>query len=317
MTPTVNVLIIHPLSDRHLDTITSQVPQAKITISDLNNAIDYIAEADVIVTMGLTDLQPLFAQAVRLKWIHAITAGVEKLIFPESQQSNVIITNSRGIHAIPISEHVLLLMLAFTRRLPLLFKQQAAKQWQRVFPAELHDKTVGIIGLGSIGREIAKKSKSMGMHVLATKRELSEEIFINKIYPADSLLEMLPECDFVVVALPLTPQTQGMITLEHFTIMKDSAYLINIARGDIINQADLIQALDQGLIAGAGLDVFEHEPLPTDNPLWSMPNVIISPHVAGSSPYYIERAVKLFANNLASFVNGGEMLNVVDKIKGY
>lgn len=317
MTPTLNVLILNPLSDRHISTITSAVPQARITVSDLTSASEYIENTDIIVAMGMTDIRPLFPQATRLKWVHALTAGVEGLIFPEMQNSQVILTNSRGIHGIPVSEHVLALILAFNRCLHQLIRQQLVKQWKRVLPDEIHEKTIGIIGLGSIGREIAKKSKGLGMQVLATKRRESQEIFVDKMYAPDKLLDMLALCDFVVVALPLTEETRELLRLEHFTAMKRSAYLINIARGDVIRQADLVQALQEGLIRGAGLDVFDQEPLPEDNPLWDMPNVIISPHVAASSPYYLDRAIKTFADNLARYANGGEMFNIIDKIKGY
>lgn len=317
MTPTLNVLILNPLSDRHISTITNSVPQARIIVSDLTSASEYIENTDIIVAMGMTDIRSLFPQATRLKWVHALTAGVEGLLFPEMQNSHVILTNSRGIHGIPVSEHVLALILAFNRCLHQLIRQQLAKQWKRVFPDEIHEKTIGIIGLGSIGREIAKKSKGLGMQVLATKRRASEEIFVDKMYTPDKLTEMLSLCDFVVVALPLTEETRGLLCLEHFTAMKRSAYLINIARGDVICQSDLIHALEEGLIRGAGLDVFDQEPLPADSPLWDMPNVIISPHVAASSPYYLDRAIKTFSDNLARYANGGEMFNIIDKAKGY
>ena len=317
MTPTLNVLILNPLSDRHIATIANQVPQAHVTISDLESAEEYIQEADIIVAMGITDIRQLFLKAPKLKWVHALTAGVDKLIFPEMQNSNVILTNSRGIHGIPVSEHVFSLMLAFSRCLHLTLRQQLEKKWKRVLPDEIHEKTIGIVGLGSIGREIAKKAKGLGMQVLATRRKLSHEIFVDKMYPPDKLKEMLALCDFVVVALPLTEQTKELIDMEHLSAMKRSAYLINIARGSVLRESDLVEALEKGLIRGAGLDVFEQEPLPENSPLWGMPNVIITPHVAASSPYYLDRAIKLFADNLARYANGGEMFNIIDKHKGY
>lgn len=317
MTPTLNVLILNPLSDRHIATITNHVPQARVIVSDLENAAEYVADTDVIVTMGITDIRQLYLKAPKLKWVHALTAGVEKLIFPEMQASDVILTNSRGIHGIPVSEHVFSLMLAFTRCLNLLIRQQMERKWKRVMPDEIHEKTIGIVGLGSIGREIAKRAKGLGMQVLATRRKISQEIFVDKMYSPDRLIEMLSLCDFVVIALPLTEDTKEMLRLEHFAAMKPSAYLINIARGGVIRQDDLVQALQEGLIKGAGLDVFETEPLSEESPLWDMPNVIISPHVAASSPYYLDRAIKSFADNLARFANGGEMFNIIDKQKGY
>lgn len=317
MTPTLNVLILNPLSDRHIATITNQVPQVQVTVCDLEHAGEFVTEADILVAMGITDIRPLFLKANNLKWVHALTAGVERMIFPEIQNSNVILTNSRGIHGIPVSEHVLSIMLAFTRCLNVLLRQQMEKTWKRIYPTEIHEKTIGIVGLGSIGREIAKKAKGLGLQVLATKRNTSPEIFVDKMYSPDRLLEMLALCDFVVIALPLTEDTKDLLGIEHFTAMKRSAYLINISRGNVIRQDELVQALQDGLIQGAGLDVFAQEPLPEDSPLWEMPNVIISPHVAASSPYYLDRAIKLFADNLARFANGGEMFNIIDKQKGY
>ncbi|MCX7779760.1 MAG: D-2-hydroxyacid dehydrogenase [Negativicutes bacterium] len=284
---------------------------------ELDEAGQYIADADILVAWGWMDIRPLFLRAAKLKWLHALSAGVETLIFPEMQNSGIILTNSRGIHGIPISEHIFAMMLTFTRGLHLLLKQQAAKKWRRVPTDELHEKTLGIIGLGSIGREIAKKAKGLGMNVVATKRAVTTELFVDKLYPADQLHEMLPLCDFVVVALPLTEDTKGYFRLEHFQAMKPTAYFFNIARGAVVNEPDLITALEQGLIAGAGLDVFENEPLPEESPLWERENVIITPHLAALSPYYLDRAIKLFADNLARYVNGREMLNIIDKHKGY
>jgi phosphoglycerate dehydrogenase-like enzyme len=263
------------------------------------------------------DIRPLSLAAPRLKWVHALTAGVEKLLFPEIAASDTILTNSKGIHGIPVSEHVLALMLAFTRGLNLLVPQQQEKRWNRVPTDEIHEKTIGIVGLGSIGREIAKKAKGMGMEVIATKREMTTEIFVDKLYKPEQLREMLGVADFVVAALPLTEKTNGLFTLDEFQAMKPSAYFINIARGAIVRQADLVMALQLGVIKGAGLDVFEEEPLPADSPLWAMNNVIITPHMAAISPYYLDRAVKLFVDNLVRYVENREMFNVIDKAKGY
>ena len=157
------------------------------------------------------------------------------------------------------------------------------------------------------------------MTVLASKQEVTTELFVDKLYPpdGDSLLEMLAVADFVAITLPLTESTHNLIGLKHFTAMKRSAYFFNIARGAVVNEDDLVTALEQELIAGAGLDVFANEPLPESSPLWGMSNVIITPHVAALSPAYLDRAIKLFADNLTRFIQGRIMLNVVDKVKGY
>jgi phosphoglycerate dehydrogenase-like enzyme len=317
--PVLNIVVINPLADRHQEVLQAVDPDINIIVTDEKNALEQMPGCHILVTWGWAETRSLYLAAPHLEWIHALSAGVEKLIFPEIQTSDTILTNSKGIHGIPVSEHVLAMMLAFSRGLPTSIRQQDAKKWQRMPTSEMHDKTIAIVGLGSIGREIAKKAKALGMRVLASKREVTTELFVDKLYPPDneSLLEMLGQADFVVVALPLTEHTQNMIGLPHFSAMKRTAYLFNIARGTIINEADLIAALEQGLIKGAGLDVFVTEPLPEDNPLWSMPNVIITPHVAALSPAYLDRAIKLCADNLTRFIQGRDMINIVDKVKGY
>lgn len=317
MAPALHVLVLNNLADRHKDAIMGVHPEITVTSCDFEHVGDYIADTDILVAWGFTDIRPLYLNAPRLKWVHALTAGVENLIFPEIQQSNTILTNSKGIHGIPVSEHVFSLMLAFTRGLNLLIRQQEQKKWERVPTEEIHEKTIGIVGLGAIGREIAKKAKCMGMEVLATKQEMTAEIFVDKLYPPEGLNDLLAASDFVVAALPLTDQTNGIFTLEQFETMKRTAYFINIARGSIVREADLVTALQTGLIKGAGLDVFDHEPLSHDSPLWDMPNVIITPHLAALSPHYLDRAIKSFTDNLARFVEDREMFNVIDKQKGY
>lgn len=311
------ILILNKLADRHQTMIQTAAPGYTLVSCDLAEASQFIADTEILVTWGWMDIRPLYLAAPNLKWVHVLSAGVEAMAFPEIQTSNTILTNSRGIHGIPISEHIFAMILAFTRGLNLLLRKQLAKTWERVPTTEIHERTLGIIGLGSIGREIAKKAKGLGMHVLAAKREMTTELFVDRLYPADKVLDMLPECDFVVVALPLTEDTRHSITLEYFSTMKHSAYFLNISRGAVVREADLIAALEQKLIAGAGLDVFETEPLPETNPLWDFENVIISPHIAALSPHYLDRAVKLFADNLARYVDKRDMFNIIDKQKGY
>lgn len=317
MLPALNILVLNHLAERHITAITSVMPGINVYTSDLAHAAEFLPETDILVPWGWMNISELYPSAPKLKWVHALSAGVENIIATSIQNSDIIVTNSKGIHGIPVSEHVLALMLTFTRGLNHFIRLQTAKSWKRVPTDEIHEKTLAIIGLGSIGREIAKKAKGLGMHVLATKREMTAEIFVDKLYKPDKLGDMLAIADFVVVALPLIEETKEYIRLEHFEAMKRTAYFINIARGTVVREADLITALESELIQGAGLDVFAEEPLPENNPLWDMPNVIITPHVAALSPYYLDRAVKLFVDNLARFCQGGEMFNIVDKVKGY
>ncbi len=288
-----------------------------LPLPTLNTPANTIADTEILVAWGFTDIRPLYPAAAKLKWVHALSAGVERLLFPEIQVDATILTNSKGIHGIPVSEHVFAMVLAFNRGLNIFIRQQLAKEWKRAPVDEIHEKTIGIVGLGSIGREIAKKAKGMGMNVVAVKREMTSEIFVNKLFPPEQLEDMLAMADFVVTALPLTEETQGLFGLKQFEAMKRSAYFFNIARGAIVNEQDLVTALQKGLISGAGLDVFEDEPLPATSPLWEMPNVIITPHLAALSPYYLDRAIKLFADNLTRYSQNREMFNLVDKAKGY
>lgn len=315
--PPLNILVTNSLADRHTKAIKTAAPNSIITSCHIEEAAEHIATANILLTWGTMNLRPLYPTAVNLKWVHALSAGVEDLIFPEIISANTLLTNSRGIHGIPISEHVLAMMLSFTRGLNVFIRQQQQKEWKRTPVVEIYDKTIGIVGLGSIGREIAKKAKGMGMHVVASKQTMTTELFIDELYTSDQLHELLAVSDFVVVALPLVEETKDLFTIKEFSMMKSSAYFINIARGGVVKQDDLVTALEQGVIKGAGLDVFDQEPLAETSPLWDMPNVIITPHLAALSPNYLDRAIKLFADNLSRFIQNKDMLNIIDKEKGY
>lgn len=313
----LNILFLNPLSDEHISLIQQAAPQSVIQTCKLKEAHQWIDHTHILVAWGMMDLRPLFAQASNLQWIHALSAGVEEINQGDIQSSDILLTNSKGIHGIPVSEHVFSYILAFSRSLPQALANQKAKVWQKYDTNEIHGKTLGIVGLGSIGREIAKKAKAFGMKVYAVKREESEELFVDQLFNHDSVDEMLPHCDYVVSALPLTQETEGYFNLERFSKMKPSTYFINIARGGVAVEPDLIESLEKGLIRGAALDVFEIEPLPPTSPLWNLNNVIITPHLGAMSPYYLDRAIKLFADNLSRFINGSEMVNIIDKQKGY
>ena len=299
------ILILNPLSDRQKAFITNVAPQASIITTDLKHAAEQLPDCEILVAWGFNNIQPIYGMAKNLRWIHALTAGVEFLLFPETQNSPVLISNSKGIHGIPMAEHVLGMMLSFTRRLPLLQQQQQKHLWQRP-PIddlqEINGKTMAVVGLGAIGREIARKAKAMDMRVVAAKREMTQEPFVDRLYRPEQLLEMLAEADFVVVALPLTDATNGLFGREQFAAMKPSAYFINVSRGAVVQEEPLLECLKAGRIAGAGLDVFVEEPLPAANPFWDLPNVIITPHLAAISPVYLDRAIKLFADNLSRYI---------------
>lgn len=315
--PSLNILVIQRLTEQQIHSICAADENVHVILCKPDEAINHIEDTDILITWGSLNLAALLPKAKRLRWIHALSAGVEALLIPELVDSNILLTNSRGIHGIPMAEHVLAMMLTFTRSMYTAHEQQKSKLWKVMPLEELYEKSIAIIGLGSVGREIAKRAKCMGMKVLATKRTITTEIFVDKLYTTDQLPQLLSSADFVIVTLPLTPQTRGLFTLETFNHMKKSAYFINVARGAIVNEADLITALRTNVIKGAALDVFDQEPLPADSPLWEMENVLITPHIAAKSPYYIDRSLKLFIENLNKFSNKSEMLNIIDKQKGY
>jgi len=265
------------------------------------------------------DMEKYLPQMPRLQWIHTYSAGVEKLLSNVTfSQSDILLTNSRGIHGIPMAEHVLGTMLASGRCLIEAWENQKAHTWKRLTePDELFGKTAAIIGLGSIGREIAKHLKNMGMRVVAVKQTTSTEPFVDQLFTIDHLPAALSCANYIIVTLPLTPQTKKLFNSKTFDMMKENAFFINVSRGDVVEEADLVEALTTKRIRGASLDVFTTEPLPEDSPLWDVPNLFITPHHSAISPMYLDRSLKIFRNNLQIFPQCIGMLNVVDKQRGY
>jgi len=327
----VNLLVTTALDDASLRQITNISSKIKLTnISELVHAeqtgdaaaktqLDaLLAEADIIYGFRLP--QKVISRAPNLQWIQTMSAGVDRYLDNEFQRSSVIMTNVSGIHATPIGEFVLGLMLMFAKQAPLGFQLKQQRQWKPFIPTVLHSKTVGIVGLGSIGREVARLAKSFGMKIVATRRstrQLEHARYVDLLFAPDQLLKLLSESDFVVLTLPLTPESNKMIGETQLRSMKPTAYLINVARGNIIDEVALVHALEDHWIAGAGLDVFATEPLPGDSRLWELSNVILSPHIAGGMEDYIERATTVFCENLRRYLTGRRLLNVVKKQKGY
>jgi phosphoglycerate dehydrogenase-like enzyme len=280
---------------------------------------DTMREADVIYTLRLP--QNLAERSPKLKWVQFISAGVESVREASTLGSDVLVTNASGCHAIPIAEHVLGFMLMLAKQTRRYLASQQAKNWDRFFPEELGGKTMGIVGLGSIGREVARIAKALRMKVLATRRSTTKRESgvegVDDIYPASELTLMFPECDYVVVSVPLTPETTKMIGERELRAMKPSAYFINIARGKVVDQPILIKALKEGWIAGAAIDVTDPEPLPPESELWDVPNLIITAHIAGGTYGTGYRAVQLFRDNLKRYLAGEKLVNIIDRARGY
>ncbi len=276
--------------------------------------------ANVEVIYGLILPRNIMKRAPGLKWVQTMSAGVDRFMKTGIWDSPVILTGVSGIHATPIGEFALQFMLMFAKGAPQCFQMKQKHEWIRFMPSVLRDKTVGIVGLGNIGREIARLAKAFGMRTIATRRSVkkpSRGRYVDLLLPATQQTELLAESDYVVVATPLTPETRGLIGEKELRAMKPSAFIINIARGGIIDEKALIRALEEKWIAGAGLDVVDTEPLPPDSPLWDYDNVILSPHVAGGMEDYMARATNIFCENLKRYLGGKKLLNVVNKKKGY
>ena len=274
--------------------------------------------AEVEVIFGAVFPRDVIARSPKLKWVQTMNAGVDVILDTDIMQSQVMLTNAGGIHGIPMREFALHLMLMFAKQAPLCFQLQQEKRWESFTPEMLHSKTCGILGLGKIGGEVARLAKAIGMRVIALDvRRTARAKYVDVMLPPERLRELLSESDFVVIALPLTLETTGLIGEAELYAMKPTAYLINIARGKIVDEEALIRALKERWIAGAGLDALATEPLPADSKLWELPNVILSPHVAGRSPNVKVALTNLFCENLRHYLNGEKLFNVVNKKKGF
>lgn len=280
-----------------------------------------IPDADIVFMSELRGAQ--FTAARKVRWIHSPAAGVGGMLSPELVASPVVLTNSRGLGATAIAEHVLAVTLAMFRRLPMVVTKQQARQWAQAeafgppAPRTIAGSRVLVIGLGAIGGDVARHFVALGAQVTGLRRRAAHTHPSIRVEPPDRLLSVLPDADIVVIAAPLTRETRGLIGERELAAMRRDALIVNVSRGKIIDQAALIGALAAGTIGGAALDVFEHEPLAADNPLWSMPNVLVTPHMAGFRAEHWDEVIALFAENLRRFVEGRELLNVVDKVAGY
>ena len=282
-----------------------------------------IADADACIAWSIRPEQ--FAHATKLGWVHSPAAAVHQLMFPEMVASNVVVTNARDVHGPVVAEHAIAVMLALAKRLPSAMRFQRARTWgQQAMWAEeptigeVNDAKIVLIGLGSIGREFVKRARALGAHVTAVREhpERGAER-ADAVAGMNELERLLPEADFVVLAAPLTERTRNLIDRERLAMMKDSAYLINVGRGPLIDDEALVAALEAEEIAGAALDVFAEEPLPAPSPYWDLPNVLLTPHTAAVTPKLWDRHYAQISANLRRFLQGEPLEGVVDKKQGY
>jgi len=314
-----------------LAALEREFPEVRfIAPADRTEADARLPEADVVLGWAVTPRN--FATAKRLRWIHVTAAGVGALLFPELAASEVAITNGRGLHSASMAEHTLGVMLAFARKLHLARDAQHERRWtQRDLwtgspPfAALAGATLGVVGLGRVGEAVATGARALGMRVLAVRRRpapakgaaAASGSAAHEQWGLERLADLLAASDWVVLAAPLTADTRHLIGAPQLAHMKREAVLINLGRGALIDERALIAALAEGRIAGAGLDVFEDEPLPADSPLWGMSQVIVTPHISGLGPRYWERAMEQFASHLRAFIEHRALENLVDKRAGY
>lgn len=289
-------------------------------------ALNAIRGAEVYLGLGLPRdlLLAALEPPALLRWIHSGAAGVASLLHPELLDSDVVLTNSAGIHAPPIAEAVLGMMLHFARGLDHAVRAQEATEWRPDLyersdngVRELSGATLGIVGFGGIGREIARRARALDMNVAAVRRTPATDDLADIVTGDDSLGRLLEMSDFLVLCVPATKETRGLIGARDLARMRRGAVLINVARGSVLDEIALIESLARGHLRGAGLDVFATEPLPRESPLWTMSNVLITPHVSATSPRFWEREGELILENVRGYLAGADLVNVVDTAAGY
>jgi phosphoglycerate dehydrogenase-like enzyme len=288
------------------------------------SAGDFAGKADAASVIfhwsGSRDLlRSVFLASPHVRWVHSRAAGIEKLLFPELVESGVPLTNGSGVFSRSLGEFALAAILFFSKDFLRMLRNQQAGRWEQFDVEEIAGRTAGIVGYGDIGRAVASRVHAMGMKVLALKRHppASADPLIAAFYKPEKLKEMLAECDYVVVCAPLTPETRHMLSDAEFAAMKPSAVIINVGRGPVVDQAAMVRALTEKKIRGAGLDVFEQEPIPADDPIWKLDNVLISPHCADHTKDWLDDAMRFFLRQYERFAKGEPLENVVQKHLGY
>jgi phosphoglycerate dehydrogenase-like enzyme len=305
--------------------LAAEFPQLEIEIRDSYEGVEeYLRDAEILFTISLRPEQVLTAK--NLRWIHVPSAAVHQFMFSELLASDVVLTNSTEVHGPVVAEHVMALIFALAKKIPQALAFQGKRIWgqeaiwnEGAHPKELAGATLGLIGVGSIGRRVAQMASALGMRVIAVREHIEKGCpeGVEQVFVADALNDMLQQSDFVVMAAPLIQATEKLMNTARLAVMKPDAYLINVGRGAQVDEAALADALRNRRIAGAALDVFEHEPLPADSPLWELDNLLITPHTAGLTDKLWHRHYKYFSGNMKRYLAREPLQFVVDKQKGY
>ena len=308
----MNILILEQRAEEYKKVLQPKFPEVSIHAAKKEDEIgDSIEKMDILLTFRISD--ELIQRASKLQWIQSLATGVDNIINLPSLSKEVVVTSTRGIHGPQMSEMAFLLMLSLNRNFPQMVRNQDHGVWERWPTKLLYQKKVGILGMGIIGEEIAKKSKVFGMSVYGIDIIRRKIEALDYFYGPEDILKVAAVVDYFIIVAPYTAQTYQIVNERVLLAMKPTAFLINIGRGELINEEDLIRALKSEKIAGAALDVFCQEPLPSEHPFWKMKNVIVTPHVGGMSDIYMEQALTIFEENLRQFLRG-ERENLINLV---
>ena len=309
------------VSEDLLFELTKKFPNATFSFSEsMDEAKIELHKAEILITYGEDLTEELIEEATKLKWIMVMSAGMERMPFEAIKKKRILVTNARGIHKIPMAEYTLAMMLQYSRKTNILNEQQTERIWDRttVHTFELFNKSVAILGVGAIGGEIARLCKAFNMRVIGVNSTGNEVSFVDQMYTLKELNDVVHQADFIVSVLPSTNETKYLLKKHHFEQMKNGVVLINIGRGDLVEEQILVDALFDGHVAHAVLDVFEEEPLPEEHQFWGMKNVTVTPHVSSYTKNYLPRCFVIFQQNLMAYIKGGEeLINKIDLDRGY
>jgi phosphoglycerate dehydrogenase-like enzyme len=320
----ITVVVLADPTEPQLAMLEALPPDAGIAVGNKAEAFERAApEASVIFNWSGsgTLLREVLGMCPTVQWVHCRAAGLDDLLSSELVDHLAPLTNGSGVFSPPLGEFVLGAILYFAKDFRRLIRNQAAGVWEQFDVTEVAGQTAGIVGYGDIGRAVATRLKAMGINILASRRSIppagAGDPLVSKYFAPDGLAEMIPQCDYVVVTAPLTPETRGMIGAREFAAMKPAAVVINVGRGAVIDEPAMIQALTEKRILGAALDVFTAEPLPAGHPFFKLENVLLSPHSTDHTRDWLERAMQFFLAQFERFAKGEPLLNVVDKKRGY
>jgi phosphoglycerate dehydrogenase-like enzyme len=310
------LLVYHGMADAYRTMLAERFPGLDVVAVSTEAALErHIGDAEILLAWRF----PLhvLARARRLRWLQLTSAGADHVLGAGAHLRGVVVTNARGIHAGLMADYVMGVLVMLQWNFPRLWRNQQTRTWRHQFTEPLAGKTLGVVGLGAIGGEIARRGAAFGMDVVGLKRAPHPVEGVRRVFGPDGLGEMLPLCDFAVLVVPATPATRGMLGERELGRLRPTAYLVNVARGSVVDEEALVRALREGRLAGAALDVFETEPLPAASPLWEMEQVIVTPHIAGEPGEYASRVMEVFGENLARWLDGRPLRNVVDLARGY